>query len=105
MSCLLAVKVVPGAAVEAVAGWHGAAVKIKLRAPPVEGRANAALRAFLAERLGLARSAVTLERGETARHKLVRLDGVERSAVLARLGLPPGPEPGRDGDGATSCCR
>lgn len=85
--CLLAVKVVPGAARDEVAGVLGDAIKIKLQAPPVDGKANAALCLFLAERLGLPRRAVTLRQGETARLKLVAIDGLGLAEARARLGV------------------
>lgn len=86
-SCRLEVKAIPGASRDEIAGLVGAAVKIKLRAPPVDGRANGALLEFLAERLDLPRRAVTLERGESSRQKLVRIEGLDLAAVRARLGL------------------
>jgi uncharacterized protein (TIGR00251 family) len=85
--CRIEVKVVPGASRDEVAGMMGEAVRIKLRAPPVDGRANEALVEFVAERLGLQRRAVTLERGETSRHKLLRIDGLTIAAARARLGV------------------
>ena len=54
-------------------GTHGKALKIRLAAPAVEGRANEALVAFLAESFGVRRQNVTLLRGETARAKTVRI--------------------------------
>lgn len=86
-SCRLEVKVIPGASRDEVAGEMGTAVKIKLRAPPVDGRANEALIAFLADQLGLPRRAITLERGETARQKLLRIEGTDLATVRAQLGL------------------
>ena len=86
-SCLVPIKAIPGAPRSEVCGWLGEAVKVKVQAPPVEGKANEALCAFLAEQLGLPRRAVTLARGDTSRHKMVRVDGLTREAVLARLGL------------------
>ncbi len=77
---------IPGASRDEVAGTMGSAVKIKLRAPPVEGRANEALVEFLAEHLGLPRRAIALERGDTSRQKLLRIDGLDLPAVRARLG-------------------
>ncbi len=85
-SCRLEAKVIPGASRDEVAGTMGTAVKIKLRAPPVEGRANEALVEFLAEHLGLPRRAIALERGDTSRQKLLRIDGLDLPAVRARLG-------------------
>ncbi len=59
---LMRVHVVPNAKIDGVAGEHGGAIKIKLRAPAVEGKANAALLRFLAEQLKLPRHAVMLQR-------------------------------------------
>ena len=86
-SCRLEVKVIPGASRDEVAGTMGNAVKIRLRAPPVEGRANEALIEFLAARLDLPRRALSLVRGDTARQKLLRIDGLDLPAVRARLGV------------------
>jgi uncharacterized protein len=63
----------PGARRTEVVGTHGSALKIRLAAPAVEGRANEALVAFLAESFGVRRQNVTLLRGETARTKTVRI--------------------------------
>ena len=76
----------PGASRDEVAGTMGSAVKIKLRAPPIEGRANEALVEFLAEKLVLPRRAVSLERGDTSRLKLLRIDGLDLATVRTRLG-------------------
>ena len=86
VSCRLEVKVIPGASRDEVAGTMGNAVKIKLRAPPVEGRANEALVEFLAEHLDLPRRAISLERGDTSRQKLLRIEGLDLATVRARLG-------------------
>ncbi len=85
-SCRLEVKVIPGASRDEVAGTMGNAVKIKLRAPPVEGRANEALIAFLADQLDLPRRAFSLVHGDTSRQKLLRIDGLDLATVRARLG-------------------
>ncbi|MHB0888258.1 DUF167 domain-containing protein [Acidithiobacillus sp.] len=70
---LLRIHVQPGAKSSAVAGRHGDAVKIRLRARPVEGAANAALCAFLCASLGLSRRQVALLRRETARDKVIAI--------------------------------
>ncbi len=85
-TCRLEVKGIPGASRDEVAGTMGSAVKIKLRAPPVEGRANEALIEFLADRLDLPRRAISLERGDTSRQKLLRIEGLDLVTVHARLG-------------------
>jgi uncharacterized protein YggU (UPF0235/DUF167 family) len=90
-SCLLPVKVVPNAPRTAVAGWLGDALKVRVQAPPVAGRANAALCAGLAERLGLPGAAVSVARGTTASRKLVRIEGLDLAAVRQRLAPPENP--------------
>jgi len=72
---------------DAVVGERDGAVLIRISAPPVDGKANAALIAFVAKRLGVTKSSVTIVRGEAARNKVIRVDGREaddvRSALLA----------------------
>lgn len=86
-SCTLAIKAVPNAPRSAVAGWLGDALKVKVHAPPVEGRANEALCEFLAESLRLPRRAVTVLRGDTSRQKVVRIEGLSLPEVRSRLGV------------------
>lgn len=68
---LLTVHVQPGAKRTEVVGEHGDALKIRLAAPPVDGKANEALVAYLAEALGLPRREVGLQAGQTSRRKLL----------------------------------
>src|SRR3954469_23327400 len=84
-TCTLLIAVVPNAPRSEVVGWLGDALKVKVHAPPIEGRANAALCEFLAEALGLPRRAVTLLRGATSRQKQVRIEGLSLEAVKAKL--------------------
>ena len=56
-----------------------------VHAPPVEGRANEALCEFLADRLDLPRRAITVLRGDTSRHKVLRISGLTLDAVKAAL--------------------
>jgi uncharacterized protein (TIGR00251 family) len=72
-SVTLAIHAQPGAKRTEVAGVHGGCLRIRLAAPPVEGRANAALIAFLAEQFGVPQRAVTVVRGNAARRKTVRI--------------------------------
>ncbi|HEX2861373.1 MAG TPA: DUF167 domain-containing protein [Lacunisphaera sp.] len=83
--CTLELKIIPNAPRSEVVGWLGAALKVKVHAPAVEGRANEALLDFLAEHLGLPRRAVTLVRGEKSRQKVVRIEGLDADALRARL--------------------
>ena len=77
----LTLHIQPGAKKSEVAGEHGDALKIRLAAPPVDGKANAALLAFIAERLGVSKSAVTLKSGQTSRRKVVEVEGASAEAV------------------------
>lgn len=70
---VLTLHVQPGAARTEIAGMHGDALKIRLAAPPVEGRANDALRRYLADAFGVALRDVVIEHGETSRRKVVRI--------------------------------
>jgi uncharacterized protein len=75
------VHIIPNAKSAKVAGEHGDAIKIKLRAPAIEGKANAALRRFLAEKLGVPQRAIVLERGERSRDKLIRIDRLNEEDI------------------------
>ncbi len=77
--------IVPNAKQNKVMGEHGDAIKIKLRAPAVEGKANAALRSFLAEVLNISEREIVLERGQKSRDKLVRIEGLSEERVRRRL--------------------
>jgi len=77
--------VVPNAKSDIVVGQHGDAIKIKLRAPAVEGKANAALRSFLAEKLNIPQSAITLGRGQRSRYKVIRIEGLSEHDTRRRL--------------------
>jgi uncharacterized protein len=80
-----AVRVQPRAKRNAVVGETGDAVKISLTAPPVEGKANQACIAFLAEFLAVPRSSITIAAGETSRNKLIRVGGVSAAYIELRL--------------------
>jgi uncharacterized protein (TIGR00251 family) len=83
----LTVRVQPRARASAVDGVHGGALKVRVAAPPVDGAANAALVGFLAEVLGVRPRAVRIVSGDTARTKVVDIDGVG-PAHVRRL-IPP----------------
>lgn len=68
---VLTLHIQPGAKNTAAAGLHGEALKIKLAAPPVDGKANTALLKFLAERFGVPLSRVILKQGDKSRHKVI----------------------------------
>lgn len=83
-SVTLSLHVQPGAKKTGFAGLHGEALKIRLAAPPVDGKANACLLAFLAEFAGVPQRMVSLLSGETSRQKVVRIAS-PGEAALARL--------------------
>ena len=85
--CTLTIKAIPNAPRSAVIGWLGEALKVKVHAPAVEGRANEALCEFLADTLGIPRRDVRVLRGQTSRQKVLAIDGLELAAVKSRLGL------------------
>jgi hypothetical protein len=75
----------PGAKRSEIVGLHGDALKIRLAAPPVDGKANAALVEFLAKKVGAGRTAVEIVGGHTSRTKRVRIGGVSADALRALL--------------------
>ncbi len=87
-AAVLEVLVQPRASRTRAVGEHDGRLKIQLAAPPVDGEANAALVAFLAAALGVRRSDVSIERGDTGRRKTVRVAGAMAGAVRSAL-LPP----------------
>ena len=80
----LTLHVQPGAKRTDVAGLHGEALKIRLAAPPIEGRANEALLKFIAESFGVPLRQVELKQGGQSRHKVVAITGskVEPESLL-----------------------
>lgn len=77
------VHVQPRASRSEVVGLHGAALKVRLHAPPVDGAANDALEALLAKELGVPRRDVRIVQGATSRAKVVEITGTTASAVRA----------------------
>ncbi len=81
----LTLHIQPGAKRTNIAGLHGEALKIRLAAPPVEGRANEALLKFIAEFFGVPLRQVELKQGGQSRHKVVAITGsqIEPERLLA----------------------
>jgi hypothetical protein len=81
----LHLKVLPRASKDEIGEPLGGELKIKVTAPPVDAAANAALVRLLADRLNCPRSSVQLVRGQTSRHKVVFLQGLDAAIVASRL--------------------
>jgi uncharacterized protein (TIGR00251 family) len=76
-----AVRVQPRASRTALAGLHGDAIKIRIAAPPVDGKANDECRRFIAKLIGVATSSVEIIAGESSRDKVIRV----RHTTVARV--------------------
>jgi len=86
----LAVKLTPGASADRLDGWDVDAggrpvLKVRVRARPVEGEANEALVKFLARALGVAKSAVSVQRGGQSRSKILEIVGLSEDEVKSRI--------------------
>jgi uncharacterized protein (TIGR00251 family) len=83
--CELTVRVVPRASRSQIVGERDGALKVRLQAPPVDGKANEALIELLAGTLDVPRRSVTLVRGDTARSKTLRLAGLTAQQAQTKL--------------------
>ena len=79
---LLTLHIQPGAKKSEVVGLHGDALKVRIASPPVDGKANEALLAFIADQLGLPKRAVQLVKGDTSRAKTVLVAALEADPAL-----------------------
>lgn len=79
------VRVTPNAKRDEVLGWKDGVLRVKVNAPPVDGKANAALINLLAEALNISTSAITIIAGVAARSKVIELDGIEAEEARRRL--------------------
>jgi uncharacterized protein (TIGR00251 family) len=83
----IAVRLQPRASRDEIARSHAGVVVVRVTAPPVEGKANDALRRLLAKRTGVAPSRVKIVRGQTTREKLVEVEGLDDAELRTRLAL------------------
>ncbi len=83
--CTLELKIIPNAPRNEIVGWLGPALKVKVHAPALAGRANDELLAFLAGKLGVPRRSVCLLRGDKSRQKVVRIAGLDAYELKSRL--------------------
>jgi uncharacterized protein (TIGR00251 family) len=85
----IAVKVVPRAATDEIVGWRDGALKVRVTAPPQDGRANRAVEALLAEALSLKKNAVAVAGGLRSARKRVAIVGLTQDEIVRRLAIPP----------------
>jgi len=95
----LTVHVQPRAARDEVVAAAGTSLRVRVTAPPAGGAANDAVRHLVARTLRCPPSAVEIVRGHSARTKLLRVLGLSRDDVRARLGAFPSPSPSTGGRG------
>jgi uncharacterized protein (TIGR00251 family) len=86
----LTVRLKPRAGSDAILAERNGVLHVSVSAPPVEGRANAALCKLIAKHAGIARRRVSVIRGEHSREKVVRVEGLEPGELRRALGLSPG---------------
>lgn len=79
--CVITVKVTPRAAKSEIVGAEAEWLRVRVKAPPVDGKANAALIAFFADLFNLPKKNVSVVAGQTARLKRVRVDGITADAL------------------------
>jgi uncharacterized protein (TIGR00251 family) len=85
-SVRITVRLQPRASRDEVLGWNEeGALRVRVKAPPVDGAANAALIVLLAKQLGVSKGKVTLITGATARNKIVEVEGVSRETLNERF--------------------
>jgi uncharacterized protein (TIGR00251 family) len=85
-STFLSVRVTPAAGRDAVLGWQGDALRLSVAAPAQRGKANEAVIRLLAGALGLPRERLRIVRGQTARRKVIAVEGLNEAEARARLG-------------------
>jgi hypothetical protein len=77
----------PRASRDEIVGLHGDALKVRITAPPIEGRANLALQRFIAKKLNLSASQVEIMAGQRSREKILKISGVTHEDVEKALGI------------------
>lgn len=84
---LLSVKVIPNASRNQIASWENDTLKIRIQSPPLDGKANKALIAFLSKQTQVPKNRMAIQRGKTSRQKWIAFSGIDRTALLERLGI------------------
>jgi len=88
MSARIALHVTPKSGRDEIVGWRGGELSVRVTAAPEDGKANAAVCRLLAKALRLPKSAVSIVRGDTSRHKSAEIEGVSDEDVHREFGSP-----------------
>ena len=86
---IIQVKVIPNAAQNKIEGWQENILRIRIRAVPEKGKANETLIAYLAEKLDISKSSISLISGQSARIKRVAIEGLSKDEIEKRLKIIP----------------
>jgi uncharacterized protein (TIGR00251 family) len=86
---LLRLRVYPNAGRNEVVGFRDGVLQVRVAAPPVKGKANRELTAFLSQALGVGRSALAIVKGHTSRNKVIAVNGLSQEDIVARLVTEP----------------
>ena len=81
------IKVTPNAGRNEITGYRDGVIGVKIAAPPVRGRANKELIAFLSKTLGISKSSISIIRGQAGRNKLIAVSGLTREEIIKRLSM------------------
>jgi uncharacterized protein (TIGR00251 family) len=82
----LRLRVYPNADRNEVKGFTDGVLQVRVAAPPVKGKANRELTAFLSQILGISRSSLTIVKGHTSHNKVIAIDGLSQAEIINRLG-------------------
>jgi len=85
MDALIKVFVSPKAKKTAVKGLHGDAIKIQVAAPPIKGRANKELIAFIAKKLGVKKELVSIKSGRSSKNKTIKVKTIQTEEAISKL--------------------
>jgi len=81
----LSVKVIPNASRNEITDFTEGVLQLKVAAPPVKGKANKELTAFLSRTLGVSKSSISIVKGHTSRNKVIAIEGLSREEIMKRL--------------------
>jgi uncharacterized protein (TIGR00251 family) len=81
----ISLRIYPNATRNEVVGFAEGVLKVKVSAPPVKGKANRELIAFLSQVLGVGKGSLTIIKGHTSRNKVIAIDGLSQEEVIRRL--------------------